>query len=299
MFKIETPRDKDPHTLADFAELLCLLTTDRVLGGDTLVDHISDNGGGVSDDEKEDCFAQLVWRQAAFGAHYPFEIDGARHVISANEALTDEQRLYALLLLCANLPIVSDRRQLGPLTNAFERASLVALMRLWPQAANIKAFGKNETDYVGSKWERINKLGRDIGGRPQLSEQSFRRRDTGDGGIDLVAWLDLDPYEPENIPSGLGQCACSREDWSAKQAEISGFRLQKLLVPTHPWMELIFVPICFRNNQGRWAIDGDVATAVLIDRLRLLSVLKADLDLAEIDPPEVFETFLEARLDLV
>jgi hypothetical protein len=252
----------------------------------------------LTENEIDDCFAHLRWRSAAFGAKYPFTVDSNRHIVSSSEILDMEQQLYVLLLLCANLPAITDLATRQSLTDAFERTSLVALRKFWP-SAETKPFGKNETEYVGSKWERINKLGRDIGGRPQLSGASFRGRDSGDGGIDIVSWVALDNYESENIPSGLGQCACSREDWSVKQSEVSGDRLRKLLVPTHPWMQIIFIPICFRNNQGRWAFDGDVASTILLDRLRISLLIDAGNEMGGIQPPDIVTEFLETRLELV
>jgi hypothetical protein len=145
----------------------------------------------------------------------------------------------------------------------------------------------------------MNKLGADIGGKPQLSDKSFRGNDSGDGGIDLVSWLSLDIFEPQNIPSLLGQCACSREEWSVKQSEISASRLAHLLVPTHPWIEAIFIPLCFRDNSGRWAVPGDVARAVVVDRLRMIGFIDASARLAALPIPAVVDEVLAYRQSLV
>lgn len=299
MFKLETPRDKDLHTIADFAELLCLVTPDRVLGDESLRDHIRDNDGTLTDDELEDTIAQLQWRIDAFGASYPFTIERGRHVLQAIDQLSVAQQLYVMLLLCANLPVIENRVERATLPDAFERTALIALKRIWPDAANALAFGKNETEYVGDKRARMTKLGLDIGARPGLQPNAFRERDTGDGGVDLVAWISLDRYENENIPSGLAQCACSREDWSKKQAEISVFGLGKLLSPTHPWMQLMFVPVSFRNNHGRWYVDAEVQSTVLLDRLRIIERFVAEEDFREIQAPNVLAQFLEFRIGLV
>lgn len=298
MLKIETPRDSDIHSIADFIELLCLLTPDRIIGADSIADHVKDNGGNLSSEELEDSFSHLRWRSAAFGDSYPFSIDSSRNIIESSQSLGPDQSLYAFILLCANLPAVRSQSDRILLTDTFERLCLSALRKIWP-GAQTKPFGKNETEYSGKKWERINKLGQDIGARPQLSPKSYRSKDSGDGGIDIVSWIPLDDYEQENIPSSLSQCACSREDWVSKQAEVSGDRLKKLLVPTHPWMQVICIPICFRNNQGRWAFDGDVASTILLDRLRILRLTKENNAMQSVGAPQIFSDFLSARLDLV
>jgi len=305
MLKLDGPRDGDIHTLADFIELLCLVTTDRFCSRDYLSDYVADqivDSGKekqLGDRELDDAFMQIAWRCQAFEKYYPFSLVEHGRVISGNENLTEHQNLYAFLLLCANLPFVEDRRERNNLTDAFERASMQALQRLWPAKAMVRRFGKSQTEYVGAKWERLNALSRDIGGSAMLSAGTYRPRDSGDGGIDLVAWLDLDDHEKLNIPSALGQCACSRDEWPGKQYEISAGRLGTHLRPSHPWMQLIFIPHSFRNNSGRWAVPGDTEQCIVMDRLRILNHLCADEDWPKIQAPAVFEKFLRIKLDLV
>lgn len=299
MLTLDRPSDSDTHTVADFAELLCLLTIDRTLSRATLADYVKDVGEQkLTDTELDDAFGHFAWRVAAFGAVYPFTLDQHGNVVSAPEHLSQSQRLYVLLLLCANLPFLAGARRQA-LTDAFERASYCALRKLLPDSAVVRAFGKNETDYVGTKVERLTQLAKDIGAKPVLSDNAYRAKDTGDGGIDVVAWVNLDSYELRNKPAALAQCACSRKQWKDKQHEISSFQLGAQIVATHPWMEIVFIPHCFRDNTGSWAHDGLVARVVLVDRLRLLTRLEADTDSPQIDAPPVLDEFLAARLELV
>ena len=296
MLKLDSVADGDIHTLADFAELLCMLKPDRTLSLDDLDDHL------VDECEKSrgelplgDAFAHLGWRESAFSAAYPFSVAPNQRSISAPDQLSPAQTVYAFVLLCANLPTV--RSPVNPLTDAFERLAHVALRRMWPSSASVLTFGKNTTQYQGSKAQRLQSLAHNIGGRPSIDPARFRPRDSGDGGIDLVAWLELDPFEGENKPAGLAQCACSRSDWSGKQFEVSRGSLGKLICPTAPWLEMLFIPTCFRNNTGRWAVDAEVGEIVMIDRLRLLQFIDAVVDLPIVGPPEVFERFLDARIE--
>ena len=298
MVTLDRPRDSDVHTLCDFAEMLCLLTQDRICSRETLHDYIHDEGAGrVSEAELEDCFTNLQWRQIAFGASYPFALAANARSFSAPEHLSDQQRLYCFLLLCSGLPFTE--RPYNGLTDAFERVSLVALRAASPVGSNVRAFGKNETEYAGSKWERINTLGSEIGGEGRCTEHTFRERDSGDGGIDLVAWLPLDDHERRNIPSALAQCACSRSEWSAKQSEISDNRLGNLIAPTHRWLQALFIPHCFRDSTGKWAVPGDVGQTVLFDRLRIVKQIGPHVDWATINAPQGLADFLAQRLALV
>jgi hypothetical protein len=298
MLALNHVADGDIHTLADFAELLCLLKQDRVLSADDLDDHLVDACGEQSGARPlGDTFAQMTWRAAAFGAYYPFTVAGNQQSIGAPDNLTAAQRTYALLLLCANLPFVGA--PYNPLTDAFERLAHIALKRMWPTKAEIRTFGKNNADYNGDKSERMRKLALDLGCRPTIDPAKFRPRDNGDGGIDLAGWLDLDTHESENKLTCLAQCACSRTDWPGKQFEISRGSIGKLFNPTTPWLEMLCIPICFRDNNGRWAVDAEVGEIVMIDRLRLLQFIDPETDLAASDPPPILNDFLQSRLEVV
>ncbi|KPW30755.1 hypothetical protein [Pseudomonas coronafaciens] len=297
MILLNKPRDSDIHTLADFAELLCLVTQDRSCSRETISDQIKDVGdSNISESALDDCFSHLEWRAQSFLGFYPFTLDSGSKNLSAPEELDEAYNLYILLLLCANLPFLEDRSNI---TDTFERVSLMALEKSWPTGSSVLPFGKNETTYAGTKVERINKLAGDLGGLGLCNEQTFRRGDSGDGGIDLVAWMGLDKYESRNIPSALAQCACSREEWVKKQTEISRDRLNSMIHPTHPWMQLIFIPHCFRNNHGSWAFDGEVAANIVYDRLRIIDRIGGTLDWNLVAPPPLFSEFLAKRLDLV
>jgi len=281
------------------------VTPDRFCSKDYVADYVADyfvehgKEKQLGDSVLDDVFMQFTWRIGAFGEHYPFYMDIHSRVLFGNEKLMEHQKIYAFLLLCANLPFICDRRERNELADAFERVSMQALRRLWPAKATVRKFGRSQTEYVGSKWERFNALSHDIGGKAMLTADTFRAHDSGDGGIDLAAWLDLDRHEKLNIPSALGQCACSRNDWSSKQYEISVGRLGTHLSPSHPWMQLIFIPHSFRNNLGKWAVPGDTEQCIVMDRLRILNNLCAIEDWPEIQTPDVFGKFLKMQLELV
>lgn len=302
MLSLNEPKNSDIHTICDFWELLCLLTADQECSLDYLDDFVADyrdNGRrAFSGDDLSDVLAQASWREGAFGDSYPFSVD-TTGIISASDVLSERQKFYYFLLICSNLAFVAPRAHWQPLTDAFERASHCALKRMWPSSGVAVPFGKNTTEYVGAKWERMNLLGAQIGGRPRLTDKDFRIGDAGDGGIDLAGWLDVDSHEPKNKMSILAQCACSREDWVKKQTEISSVRLANLLSPTAPWIECLFSPVSFRDNSGQWAIPSSVANVVLIDRLRLLNSISVPDDSAAVDVPAAVQAFLEQRLELV
>jgi hypothetical protein len=301
MLNLDRPRDHDVHTMCDFAELLCLTSPDKILGRDTIADQIHDLGESqISDEMLDDCFGQIAWRIAAFGQPYPFVLDQHHRTLALAGELSDSQKLYLLLLLCANLAFLSEQRTaIGELSRTFERVAFAALLRMWPQGGVVRAFGQKDSEYSGKKWQRINQLAEDMGGIGCCTEQTFRGRDVGDGGIDLVAWVELDQHERRNIFSALAQCACSRNDWPDKQMQISTGRLIGVMHASHGWNRIMFIPQSFRDNHGKWAVPGDVADVILVDRLRILDQLDHGVDWQSINAPQIFEQILCETRDLV
>lgn len=270
---LDQPRDSDIHTLADFAELLCLTDLDGQSGTEYVKDQIEDNTPTkLSEDKLQDLMAHLKWRKDAFKKFYPFS-NFQRNSFDLDHNLTSKQKLYLALLLCANLPFIQKAHH-KTLTDTFEIISYRAFMEVWSPAGIVTTFGKNTSSYTGSKAERLNQLFTNIGNISHFSPNSFRASDSGDGGIDLAAWLSLDEYQHSHHFSALAQCACSRTDWSKKQMEIKVDKFSSIAQVTNKWSEILFTPICFRGNNGEWAVAAEVANGILIDRLRIINALE-------------------------
>lgn len=302
MITLDAPRDHDDHTVADFLELLCLVNLDRQVSTDSLRDFINDNKGEktfqLSDNQLEDVIGQIGWRIDAYGNCYPFMFDDTGRIIQAPENLNQDQKRYVSLLVCGNLPFFEKNKHKS-LTDFFEHVSKLALCEIWASNGKTIAVGKNTTELVGSKTDRINALGKLLGGNPNVCDTHFRPGDQGDGGIDLAAYTPLDRWEHENIMAALAQCACSRTDWVKKHCEITNTRLRSLIPSAVPWAELLFTPISFRANSGRWAVAGDVPGVTMMDRLRILLFWMRSQQEGADQIPDFVEEFLEHRLDVV
>lgn len=290
------PVDRDIHTLADFVELMTLLRPDRLVSRDDFDDcirdlSVNDRKAAIDTETVNDVFMQLTWRQQAFGKRYPFAVTHREKALSLCETLP-AHATYIYLLICANLPLLMKGESHHTFTSSFERIVGVAVTHWWQSPAHVKPFGTGQSAYVGAKWERLNALAQDLGGHGTYSVNSFRVRDSGDGGIDHVAWRSFDEYEPNNQSTALFQCACSRTDWSTKQNDASYTRLSPMLHVAPPWQVVMCIPQCFRNNRGHWAFNSEVSAVVMLDRLRLLQLLPNDFELKEIAPSESFLNFL-------
>jgi hypothetical protein len=296
------PADRDIHTLADFVELMTLVSPDRLVSRDDFDDYIrdlcvDDRKAAIDAETVADVYAQLAWRQSAYGSHYPFATTHSQKALSLSTD-TSITAAYIYLLICANIPLLADSRKHHLFTDSFERFAGIAIANWWCLPAQVKPFGKGQSAYLGSKWERLNSLAKDLGGHGTYNTDSFRNRDIGDGGIDHVAWRAFDNYEQNNKSTALFQCACSRADWPRKQSDASYSRLSPKLHVAPPWQVVMCIPQSFRNNQGRWAFDSEVSAVVMLDRLRLLHLLSREFALQTIDPPESFLHFLN-QLSLV
>ena len=292
------PVDSDTHTYLDYVEILALLNMDGSATIDSAVDRYFDSPGdgrgdpqqheslGEEDSEGEvvapverrvrsarvqarfsDAMALASWRMIVYGADYPFEIAFAGAGLQLRRELSDRHLLYLFILVAANLPFVAAGRK--QVTDTFEAVSHAALFSLMPKGSEAHVFGQaSATRYSGSAYEKMLALCRDIRARMTVSEADFRSSDTGDSGVDLVSWFGMSDEQP-NIVVCLGQCACSRSEWTKKQLAASPMALSYVSLPGG-WSTAIFVPICFRRVGGGWAVATEVASVIFVDRLRLM-----------------------------
>lgn len=287
---IDKPRDSDIHTIADFFEILCLTSIDKEISLDDMEDCLRDYSCNYLSTEnvRYDIKQQVKWRVEAFSQNYAFEQDNNSIKLSPNLSL--ERKVYLFLLLSANLPFITKVNQ-NIYAESFEDLSLLSLINLTGSKATSKRFAKNNNDFIGTKAQRFNNLFDKIGSIGHCEESYFRNRDSGDGGIDLVSWYESDQYENGNIMSILAQCACSRSEWSKKQSEASYDSISNLAQNTNRWNSMLFTPICFRDNFGRWFIKSATHNNILFDRLRIVNFLEFD-DMNKFSFPSNFDLMI-------
>lgn len=311
---LDYPRDSNIHTYSDFFELLCLTSLDHEFSIEDLVDHIEDNtlteiseeGSDplleksrsrkiMTDNRKSDIVGQIQWREQAFSESYPFRID--KQTLILKNSLTIWQKSYLFLLFAANLPFIKSKER-QKITDSFEKFVALCLESLWFKKGKVTTFGKNTTEYKGKKHERLNQLLNTLGHKGLYSSDDFHPSDSGDGGIDLAAWLDLDIYEMGNKLSTVIQCSCSRSDFNKKQADIAAEKFEGFMAKKAPWIPMLCTPISFRNNSGFWAVPSEVRSIVILDRLRLLNFLPLEIDFPDRVFPENFSNLLKYSRDI-
>ena len=193
----------------------------------------------------------LAWRAEEFGEWYPYEVldDDASRTLTLRE-LTPERRLYIFLLLASSLNHIANADR-DELTRPFELMSAAVLSAHLPPHADVHIFGTSSRDgdrYRGNLSTKYQLLAEDLNCKLLVADDDRDPHNTGDGGLDIVAWVRLGDQMPE-MPLWFVQCGCGK-DWHDKQAAVSetywSKRLKRgrtagecdddsVLLPAHRW----------------------------------------------------------------
>lgn len=220
-------------------------------------------------------FAQLGVRASIFGEGYPFVLDKGLQEIRLAELKSGEHGLYLQLLLSASLRLIDPRRR-AELTEEFESISEKIFRGLMPKGWEVHQFGaKSSKRYRGHLYNRLAKLADDWRGFLRIKKAHLRTSNSGDGGLDLVAWHPLGSDGRVGIPIAAAQCGCTAEEWSLKQLEASPSKLN--IDVLHKWATYYFMPqdlVGVIDGQYDWQRRNDVASAIVIDRLRIMRLAR-------------------------
>ena len=311
------PRPIDAVYLqADFVELSCLLQLEKSLergevanlyAADADTNELNDfdvleNDAAANSDFQlsrvNQYWEHIRYRSHTFADTYPFSCSRESGELRLRDDINDYQKLYIYLLLSSSL------RNLKPqlcsrITDDFEKLCAQALRQYLGDASEVRRFGKGKSsDYTGSKYDKISNLAQDIFESVIVDTNSFYSRDTGDGGLDLVAWFPVP--EPDHSPNRLlvfAQCACGNR-WMDKQHSSGYDKWSRLISLSTKPVNAMFIPYCFRGANGAWYQPYDIQMTVLIDRFRLMQFLRLESSpLQELSPEtlDIIETAIKYR----
>lgn len=301
------PRHSYSFLWADYVELLCLCSKNGIVAkgnlqaqqqeaqdlqsdaGDDEHYSMEDDLSLISDEQDrtdsevlddrvtrrwDDIKKRLHARSASFPG-WPFEIDGdvLRTKFDAENA---EQRLYVALLIASSLRLCHDKRS-AEVTSAFEEVSYHWLRQSVTTLWQVQPFGAHQTlpnAYTGTLRSKLEALATDIKGVLVKPASDYDPRDTGDGGIDLVAWQKMGDKRG-NIPVIFGQCACSPTDWESKQLDVSPASTEAHIYLQHPAAAFCFVPHDLSMDDKNWQRAAHIKRTVVVDRSRLLNLFNS------------------------
>lgn len=272
------PSSADPLFWTDFVELRALIHPDRCYSrGDLLglLKRNRDTSPARSAPGDEARWRDLInfagARTQEFGLAYPFSVSDDCDTLAFSGAESVEQHAY-LRLLMSSLMRHFPRTRTSEIGRFFEEVSHAVFRRLMPEGTQVHptwASGGEEARYKGPIFEKMTMIAKDIRCSANFQERDFKPNDTGDGGIDIIAWHPM-ADDREGIPLAFAQCGCSKDDWKFKQLEASPAKHYRQLPAMHAWATYYFLPLDLRHADGDWAYKSDIGQAIIVDRLRLL-----------------------------
>lgn len=254
---------------------------------------------GKNESVARDLFFGFGVRQRIFGDWYPFEVIGeGRDELKVCD-MNDKRRFYIQMLLSAGLRMVPKQRW-KDLTEPFEDVSHKVFEILMPAGWEVHRFGaKGVVRYKGKLIAKLKALALDIKAEFVGKPYYYKRNNSGDGGLDLVAWHPLGDLR-SGIPAALAQCGCTLDGWPNKSLEASPARLKNSLRPLVPWLTYYFMPhdlLIEKSGRQDWQRGNDVTESILMDRYRIIKIFETHgVDAATVYHPAVIDDFTRCHL---
>ncbi len=271
------PRSGNSYEWADFAELRAVAHPDHCFSKgdlDGIARRGKDTGGGFDVETGwRDIINTIGNRCVVFAGSYPFTLSDDNDTIFLQNPEYEAENMYLGLLVAACMRNIVKSHQ-GAVARAFEQISLKVFSSLMPPGSEVRATwaqAGEDAPYVGSLYEKLIQIARDIRCNPTFKAEDFSDRNTGDGGIDIIAWHPMSDAR-DGIPIAFAQCGCSKDGWGHKQFDAAPARHQSRLPARHLWANYYFLPVDLRRSDGDWAHKCDLAAAIFVDRLRLLGL---------------------------
>ena len=308
--KVPTSSYVNSHYFCDYIELLALLNNTDIVSLSDVYDRFLEDGKITEIGTEESAEINDTWesrigewfellekRVFEFGDLYPFLISG--HTIRLKETIDSPKNAYIFLLLSSNRKYIKDGNLLA---TDFEILSYEVLKNYLPHFAKIFQFGKSNVShdrYTGHITEKINTLATDLKCTTTYKSHFFSPTNTGDGGLDIVAWV---PFENDvnqcNIQVYLGQCATG-VNWVNKQDDTHKFPNKYISFDGHI-NYIMFIPFDGRDTNRDFIEEEKMGDYLFFDRYRLLKILD-DYSLVESLPSfdEVVQKVIDFEEDIV
>lgn len=297
-FEVGVAHKRQPHLLADLAELLLVAKYDgseevsqarleqlikEIPSAPEEVDaeELEDAEHPVVQQEStdrhvEDCWGQLEYRQAVFGDFYPFELVGTVLAWKPGQR-TQKHCLYVFLLVCSRLRSFKDVTGFAQrAARVFAQISKIALETLAGPGSVVRIFDANSEDrqnhYGTDLRVAMTTLAEELGAHYIFGEEIDKLGASGDYGLDLIAVHDFGDGA-KGSHAIFGQCGAQELDWPSKTLEAHPIAYRGLFSCLHEPSNLMFIPVSYRDATGAWVQNYKTSGCLLIDRLRILSLV--------------------------
>jgi len=233
------------------------------------------------------CFEDFRFREQAYGENYPFVV-GNSVIRLKNElnGLSQNQKLY-VILLCSSVLRLAGSSGANRLGHYFEALCGPAFKMLLPPGSDCYFAGSgagsvHEKRIQGLFFDRITTLCKLLHLTPSanFTRENAGQHNTGDGGVDWVGFLEF-PDGQCSQPLFFGQCACGN-DWVDKQFDDHPVKWKNYIQFSNTYLTYHFIPRHFRLESLKWQNSLSIYDVVLIDRYRLINLLKPLPELGQV-----------------
>lgn len=304
--KLDTPpKDARGFLWADYVELRCLTSLDGHYGEgqvidlegeseELMVDEEADNDESFDSEEEAldqegeflknneavarkwaDICARLTSRKVSMAGYWPFDIyEGVLY--RRFDATNRRHVLYVALLVASALRYCAKNRQ-GEVTACLEEIGFHLFRSLMPVGWEVRPFGAHQNianGFEGTLGQKLAGLAQQVFPVYVRPENQFDPRNTGDGGLDIVAWHPLGDATRGYLPIAFAQCGCSPGDWEHKQFEASPVNMDHKIQLQHPASNFYIMPHDMRNLNGGWERGDHIGKVILLDRLRIIKLVE-------------------------
>lgn len=294
------------HYFCDYLELLAIYNEvvsisdihDTFLDNNE-IDQNADEQQAIVNDDWESMFN--IWfslievRANKFKGFYPFIIE--KKVIKFKKKLTLKNKAYIFLLFNSVKSYIKNE---NTLTTDFEYFSFLAFKHYLPNKADVHQFGKSKksnSKYKGSIVEKIKSLAKDLGCNTAYEPHYFSNKSTGDGGLDIIAWISFDKDIKKFTQLYLGQCATGR-NWTEKQSDTLKFN--NYISFSGSITHTLFLPYDGRNHDDSFNEEASILkNTIVFDRLRMLSLISNFSFLKKLESFNVIDNVLKSEGDIV
>ena len=315
-FEIGVLQPNSPHLFADLIEFLAIfdpygkneihkndivnIVNGLPVSDEDIDDEEDLDDSDISDASKhdikearlEDAWSQLEYRAYCFAENYPFNVEGDLLKLNTDWS-NPRHKIYRFLLASSRLrSFTASNRYYW--SQAFARVSSVALSSLLPPYADVKIFDANSVDrheYYGTDCrEALIVLGKQLSAFKVHEEEIRERSSSGDGGIDLVGVVSFgDTAYGAHVV--FGQCGAQEEEWPEKRLEAHPIGLSNYFQFSHDVITTMFTPVLYRSSTGKWVSGSKVTGVVVIDRLRIISLIEKSEGFENIALQDYFKEF--------
>lgn len=299
IFNIGVQHPSTPHLFADLVELLAVydylgkgelhkndvisLVNRLPVGSDDFDEAVSAEEkpypdalkSDIRESKIEDLWTQMSYRCASFSNSYPFSIVGDRIVLETDWT-SSKHRVYRFLLAASRLRSFNNSSR-SKWAKVFAHISAFSLKSLLPDDADVKIFDANSDDrrnFYGTDCRKaLVKLADQICAQNINQKSIDKLSPSGDGGIDLVGVVSFN----DNASGShvfFGQCGAQEREWPNKILEAHSLSLQSYFTVLHDTVTTMFTPVTYRMATGDWVNDRHITGALVLDRLRILTLLE-------------------------